>query len=246
MNEIEQRRQKFAAMGIKLTEQASQAPVTASNVDVYNKIEQIRRGALKKDMKHLSDAPSAQATFQPLPTPKKRQDGNQKKSEYSVEPQSFTPKKPSEFSEIENMFDGGSGSRYSTSQDSYEQRPMSTNIEVDSFGPSFNPSDIRNQMQKRIKDKYGVDPQPDVRQLDSNIPPEYKRQIDAENEPVLNYYHIQKIIKEMIQDEVGTIVKKVLDEINGPKKQPSNVFEIVDTKKGLIKIKGNLYKLSKA
>lgn len=247
MSELEQRRKKFESMGIKLTEQMTSAPVTASNKDVYNKIEQIRRGALRQDMKHLASADAPSTSFQALPTPKKRSNPNQKSSEYSVEPKSFAPKPTPELAEIDRMFDGGDSSYSSMSSSSgyMNQRPMETSISIDNIGPSFSADSVRNQMQQRIKQKYGIDPSEE--RSAPTVSREIQGRMDSENQPVVNYYHIKDMIREMIQEEAENIIRKVLDEyLNKSKKQSSNVFEIVDAKKGLIKIKGNTYKLSKA
>lgn len=246
MNELEQRRKKFESMGIKLTEQMTSAPVTASNKDVYNKIEQIRRGALKKDMRQLTNAEAPSTSFQSIPVKKPRQNPNKTSSEYSVEPKSFVPKSSPELSEIDRMFGGDDSPSSSFSSSQYiEQRPMNTSISIDNIGPSFSPDVIRSQMQQKMKEKYGFEPS-DEKEMVSSVPNNLKNRMNSENEQVLNYYHIKDMIREMIQEEAEGIIRKVLDEyLNKSKKQNQNVFEIVDAKKGLIKIKGNVYKLSK-
>ncbi len=237
-------RERFNNMGIKLSTDPSTisegaVPVTQGNIDLYQKIQRIKNGAARGEMKSIStEADKIASRNAPPPIHQPRKNKQQRPVQQSTHSapavESFIPAGGSrEARDIEDMFTTGGGSYIA-------DNGQISHIREDDFGastmPSFDPVSI---LQQRAAAK-GVNIAPKPKQaptqssLLNNVPQEDLVQI------------METVSRRVSEDMLKKVIKEfsvAFTQMQQQQQQSKNVFEVYNKEKNIIKIGDQLYML---
>lgn len=261
-NPQKSRLEKFKKMGYSgdpLKEHTGQQMIVPpSKADIFNKIEQIRKGFRKDEMKAYSRAASPNKGFQGIPEPKNKNKAPVS-DEYKVQlnnlPKPNTPDNR-EAKNLENML---IGKNRGTRGSDFISNPNTSNYDTglehsDSYGPNFNPKALLqkkygsnlNQMQQN---NYQQQPSSQQQLMTNQYPYNQPQQPQQQNpiaypgqeQPVINYYHIQ----EMIETSAQNILENLFSEYMNKVKQDKYGIKFYDEDRKIVTYKGSYYQLKK-
>jgi hypothetical protein len=271
----EQRRQMFEKMGVKNAGQMvveTAVATGAKNLNILQKIQQIKSGAAKSELSKYVAASSKSsgsstpglAGFDPIPEARpKKQNPNapvqQVNSEYKVPLDSFSsPNKGidnSELSMIDSMF-AGEGSRVSANpygggfdsgQPLMPQRPQNMDLDLGSTlnsMPSFNPEHAMQRAQAKAQNNSFLQ---FAQQNPAGNPSDYAVEDPyiAQQAQGMGITPAMKMMMESIAKTMAEqTIKKVLTEFTASQKQKT-FFEVYNKEKSIIQTAdGKLYKLT--
>jgi len=210
-----------------------ESSVPTSNKSVYETINKIKNGSKRDEFSQVLKKESPASKFKELPVPKPKKNPNQKKTE-SPEIETFNTNKEviSEFDIIEKMFETGSSKhqvKYSDI-DGYNN-----NIQVDESQIRFPSMDIEEQLKQRLQKKAASS-------KEQNIQLPTQKTINKEESINMNTYEAIEVMRKIARDEAKEVVETILKEFIGNQKN-KKTYEIVDGKKGIIKIGDKKYQL---
>lgn len=270
----EQRRQMFEKMGVKNAGQMvteSAVSTGAKNLNVLQKIQQIKSGAAKSELSKYVAASSKSsgsstpglAGFDPIPVSKPKGNPNQQSaqvnSEYKVALDSFSaPNRGvdnSELSMIDAMFTG-EGSRVSMNpysngfdagQPLMSQRPQNMELDLGSTlnsMPSFNPEHAIQRAQAKSQGNSFLQ---FAQQNPTGTPSDYMTQdpyLDQQAQSMGITPSMKMMMESIAKTMAEQTIKKVLTDFTETQKNKT-FYEIYNKEKSIIKTAdGKLYKLT--
>lgn len=274
-NELRARRMEmFEKMGVKSAGQVmgeSAVATGAQNLNILQKIQQIKSGAAKSELNKYVSASSKSsgsavpglAGFDPIPEHKPKKNPNipqqQVNPEYKIALDDFggsvnSRVDNSELAMIDSMFGGGGsrpamnpyGNSFDNGQSFMQQRPMDMNLDLGSTlngMPTFNPQHALQRAQAKAQNNTFLQ---FAQQNPAGVPEDYMNQTAvAAQAQSMGITPAMKMMMESIAKAMAEqTIKKVLTEFTENQKS-KNYFEVYNREKSIIKTAdGKLYKLT--